>query len=85
MGPGRQQERRLDHFGAGEIGVWSYVCSAPEEQGSPALGVTSWAGKRAQEFDSEGWRGSPGLPNPLHDRPTMGGGCSGGAGPHKAG
>lgn len=53
--------------------MWPYVCSAPEEQGSPALGTTSWAGKGAQELDSEEWRGSPGLPNLLHGRPTMGG------------
>lgn len=54
--------------------MWPCVCNALEEWDRPALGAGSWVGKGAlKECDSEGWRGSPGLPSPtLHGRPTMG-------------
>lgn len=46
----------------------------PRGAGQPGPGDSQLgAGKGAQELDSEEWRGSPGLPNPLHGRPTMGG------------
>lgn len=72
--------RKVPGEGAGEVRVWPCVCGALEEWDRPALGARSWAGKGAQkEFDSERWRGSPGLPSPtLHGRPTMGVGLLGG-------
>lgn len=81
--------RKVPGEGTGEIRVWPCVYGALEEWDRPALGAGSWAGKGAQKkFDSERWRGSPGLPSPtLHGRPTMGVGLLGGgkAGPFREG
>lgn len=74
--------RKVPGEGSGEVRVWPCVCGALEEWDRPARGAGSWAGKGAQkEFDSERWKGSPGLRSPtLHGRPTMGVGLLGGVG-----